>query len=219
MPALADGVHHLAQEVLVGDLVPVIATQRELVLELGDLLRGHLLEISAHRLAGFELRRVNQERIRSVDPCTFGGIREQRQVAGVDGGVAVGIGLFVPGDPVEHHLADGGVLADDDEDRRRTSASSCLATARTTSGSRGRGGGVRPRAPWGAFAGPPATESFRPFFGISSLMWTQRSRKVGRSPSITSSEVGTRGIFTIPDSIASIRLKSETTHGKSVPSW
>ena len=32
------------------------------------------------------------------------------------------------------------------------------------------------------------------------------------------SSTGTRGIFTMPDSIASTRLKSETTHGKSVPS-
>ncbi len=67
--------------------------------------------------------------------------------------------------------------------------------------------------------GPASAESFRPFFGISSRMRTQRSRNVGRSPSITSSEVGTRGIFTIPDSMASIRLKSDTTQGKRVPSW
>ena len=37
-------------------------------------------------------------------------------------------------------------------------------------------------------------------------------------PHHESSETGTRGTFTIPDSIASISEKSEITHGKSVPS-
>ena len=47
---LADGVHHLAQQVLVGELVGVAAGEalRVLGLELGDLARGDLLELVAH---------------------------------------------------------------------------------------------------------------------------------------------------------------------------
>ena len=42
---------------------------------------------------------------------------------------------------------------------------------------------------------------------------------VGRAaPAIESSATGTRGTLTMPDSMASIRPKSDTTHGKSVPS-
>ena len=41
---------------------------------------------------------------------------------------------------------------------------------------------------------------------------------MGWSPCIESSETGTRGTLTMPDSMASISEKSETTQGKSVPS-
>ena len=46
----------------------------------------------------------------------------------------------------------------------------------------------------------------------------QRSRYVGWSPVIALSCTGTRGTLTMPDSMASIREKSETTQGNNVPS-
>ena len=55
------------------------------------------------------------------------------------------------------------------------------------------------------------------FLGILVLMFSQRFRNTGRSSSDALSATGTLGIFSIPDSIASIREKSETVQGNSVP--
>ena len=57
-----------------------------------------------------------------------------------------------------------------------------------------------------------------PRFGILLPMWSHRFRSFGIAVRLTSSETGTRGSFTMPDSMASIREKSVTVHGKRVPS-
>ena len=71
---LADGVHHLAQQVFVGQAFGVAAGEAlpVLGLELLDLTRGDLLEVVAHRLAGFELLAVDQDRVGPVEPAAVG---------------------------------------------------------------------------------------------------------------------------------------------------
>ena len=85
---LADRVHHLAQEVLVGDLLlgPVRLAGEELALELLDLDRRDPLERRVHRLTRLELRGVDEQRVGAVDPAVLearrpGDVAEERQVA------------------------------------------------------------------------------------------------------------------------------------------
>src|SRR6266542_5086033 len=59
--------------------------------------------------------------------------------------------------------------------------------------------------------------SLRPRFGSSGPTFGHKWRYF-TSTDTASSSTGTRGIFTIPDSIASTSPKSLTTHGNRVPS-
>ena len=71
---LANCVHYLAQQVLVGEFVGVSAgvALAVLGLELGDLKTGRLLEVIPERLAGFELSRVDQDAERPGDNGSAG---------------------------------------------------------------------------------------------------------------------------------------------------
>ena len=71
LAGLADGVHHLAEQVFVGEVLGVAAGEAGAVfgLELLDFAGGDLLEVVAHRLAGFELLAVHQDRVRAVEPA------------------------------------------------------------------------------------------------------------------------------------------------------
>ena len=67
LPLAADGVHDLAQEVLVGELLGGLAVAgalHDLAPELLDLPLRHLSEVVVERLARLELRAVDQERVR-----------------------------------------------------------------------------------------------------------------------------------------------------------
>ncbi len=105
---LADRVHHLAQEVLVGDLVYRAAGEAGPVvgLELVDLGGGDLLERGIHRFARFELRGVDEQRVRTARPEPALDVAEDRQRARDRDGRAVGQGLLPARDPVEDRLAD-----------------------------------------------------------------------------------------------------------------
>ena len=65
LAGLADGVHDLAEQVFLGELVGVAAREAVAVLglEFLDLAGGDLLELVAHPLAGFELLAVDQDRV------------------------------------------------------------------------------------------------------------------------------------------------------------
>ena len=68
---LADGVHHLAQQVLVGNSVPrprVAGAFDDFPSEALDLVRGHVAELLIERLAGFQLFGVDQQRARPGQP-------------------------------------------------------------------------------------------------------------------------------------------------------
>ena len=68
LAGLADGVHHLAEEVFVGESSASRPGKRcaVFVLELLDLAGGDLLEFGAHGLAGLELLAVDQDRVRAA---------------------------------------------------------------------------------------------------------------------------------------------------------
>ena len=121
LAGLADRVHDLAQQVLVGQVLGRAAGEALAVLglELLDLGGGDLLELGTHRLARLELLGVDQDGVGALGPPAVLDVAEERQVAGGDRRHAVGQGDLPPGDPVVDQLADVGVVADDDEDRRR----------------------------------------------------------------------------------------------------
>ena len=81
---LADGVHHFAEQVFVGEVLGVAAGEAGAVfgLELVDLAGGDLLEVGAHRLAGFELLAVDQDRVRAGEASRRGRRRCGRWAAG-----------------------------------------------------------------------------------------------------------------------------------------
>ena len=63
---LADRVHDLAQQVLVGDVLAgaaVAGALDDLAPEALDLVGGHVAEVVVERIAGFELLAVDQQRV------------------------------------------------------------------------------------------------------------------------------------------------------------
>ena len=71
LAGLADGVHHLAEQVFVGEVFGVAAGEADAVLglELLDFAGGDLLEVVAHRLARFKLLAVHQDRVGAMEPA------------------------------------------------------------------------------------------------------------------------------------------------------
>ncbi len=72
---LADGVHHFAQQILVGDvfgLAAVAGALDDLPPEALDLVGRHVAEVVVQRFAGFELLAVDQQRARARSglPCS-----------------------------------------------------------------------------------------------------------------------------------------------------
>ena len=100
LAGLADGVHHLAEQVFVGEVLGVAAGEAGAVLglELVDLAGGDLLEVVAHRLAGFELLAVHQDRVGAVQPAAVAVVvAEDGQLPGLDDGLVADL-LFPAGD-------------------------------------------------------------------------------------------------------------------------
>ena len=124
LAGLADGVHHLAQQVLVGQILRRRGR--------GSAPRYSALNSSISAAAIF----LNSWLIASPDSsCSvstrivFGRgasavlvVAEQRQRAGHEDRRAVRERLLPAGDVVEHELRHIGVVADDDEHRRRQAA-------------------------------------------------------------------------------------------------
>src|ERR1700719_599515 len=87
LAGLADGVHHLAEQVFVGEVVGITAGEASAVfgLEFLDFTGGDLLEVVAHRLAGFELPAVHQDGVRAVQPAAIAiVVAEDGQLPGLD---------------------------------------------------------------------------------------------------------------------------------------
>ena len=92
LAGLADGVHDLAEQVFLGQLIGVAARETGAVFgfELLDLAGGDLLEFGAHPFARFELFAVDQDRVRARAPCAALLVVEERQPARHDDRFAVG---------------------------------------------------------------------------------------------------------------------------------
>jgi hypothetical protein len=118
---LADRVHRLAQEVAVGEFVGIgTGVAREVrPLEGGDLERGVLLELAGERVAGLDLRGVDEQRPLAGGPRPTDDVAEERQVARHELPRPVGLLELTARDPVEHELGDRGVRAHDDQHGRR----------------------------------------------------------------------------------------------------
>jgi len=72
-PLLADGDHHLPQQVHVGNvfsLAAVAGAFDDLPAEALDLVYGHAAEVIVQRLSGFELRTIDQQRARAGNRIT-----------------------------------------------------------------------------------------------------------------------------------------------------
>ncbi len=82
---LADGVHHLAQQVLVRDVVggaDVTRALYDLPAEAVDFICRHLAKVLVQRFAGLKLFRVDQERWRARAPvAVFVKVSEEREAA------------------------------------------------------------------------------------------------------------------------------------------
>ncbi len=119
-----DRVHHLAQNVGIGQLVDVarVVALPQLLLEGVDLRCGELAEILRERLAGVELFAVDQQRPPTPEPfAAIVDIGEERQLAGHQPGLcllAFSLRDLIAGNPVGDQLRRRGVVAHDDEDRR-----------------------------------------------------------------------------------------------------
>ena len=124
---LADRVHDLAQDGLVGEGVggtQIAGAFDDLAAEAFDLRGRHLAEIVIQGIAGFELFAVDEQGARpGLRVAVVVEVAEQRQATGDKGaGAIVVAGLVEAGDVVEHQLGGGGVVANDDETGRDAEA-------------------------------------------------------------------------------------------------
>ena len=127
LAGLADGVHDLAQQFLVGDVVAgagVAGALDDLAAEAFDLVGGHAAEVVVERVAGFELLAVDEQRVGARERVAGGlvEVAEQGEAAVLQRGRAVFVLPVEAGDEVVDQLRDGGVLADDDEAGRHLDA-------------------------------------------------------------------------------------------------
>src|SRR3990172_12254551 len=115
-----DSVHDLPEIILIGQGVGVPAGEPLSVFgfELLDLPTGDLLELLAHRFAGFELLAVHQDRVRSVAPASALFVAEEIHLPGDDEWLPVGKFLLPSRHVIEYEFRDVCVVADDYEDRR-----------------------------------------------------------------------------------------------------
>ena len=75
LAGLANGVHDLAEQFLVGDVVAgtgITAALHDLAAKAFDLVGGHAAEVVVQRVAGFELLAVDEERVRARERVAGG---------------------------------------------------------------------------------------------------------------------------------------------------
>ena len=120
---LADGVHHFAQQVLVGEgfgLAAIAGAFHDLAAEAFDFVGGHGAEVVVQRFAGFQAFAVDQQRVRAGEGLALlVEVAEQGEVAVAHGGFAGFVFDLGAGDVVVEQLRGGLVVAHDDEAGRR----------------------------------------------------------------------------------------------------
>ena len=127
LAGLADRVHDLAEQFLVGDVLAgagIAGALDDLAAEALDLVGGHAAEVVVERIARFELLAVDQQRVRArqADCRVSSKLRNsaRRPFSSVVGAVLVL--AMKAGDEVVDELRGRGVLADDDEAGRHLDA-------------------------------------------------------------------------------------------------
>ena len=127
LAGLADGVHDLAEQFLVGDVFAgtgIAGALDDLAAEALDLVGGHAAEVVVERIAGFELLAVDQQRVRARERIAVVSSKLRNSARRPFSSVvdAVLVLAMEAGDEVVDELRDGGVLADDDEAGRHLDA-------------------------------------------------------------------------------------------------
>ena len=119
---LADRVHDLAQQVLVGEvlgLLPVAGAGDDLAPKALDLVAGGVAEAPVEGFARVELLAVDEQRARAGQRvAVLVEVAEQSQAAVLQGAGAVLVLAMEAGDVVVDQLRGRRVVADDDEARR-----------------------------------------------------------------------------------------------------
>ena len=116
---LANGVHHFAQQVLIVEGLDIDrwVTTPQLDLVLLDLMRGGLLEVILHSVAGLQLSGVDQDRARAGDPRPIIHVRQQLQLTRTRACAAIGLLNITASNPLVHKAGHQRVRAHHDEHR------------------------------------------------------------------------------------------------------
>ena len=125
-PRLADGIHNLAQQLLVADvlsLTTVASALDNLPPKAINLVGSHIAEIPIERVARLQLLAVDQQRARPwVLIALFVKVAKQFQAPVYQRRRAIVVLAMETGDIVVHQLGGRGIIADHDEARRDVNA-------------------------------------------------------------------------------------------------
>ena len=127
LSGLADSVHDLAEQFLVGDVFAgtgITGALNNFTAKALNLIGSHAAEVIVERIARFELLAVDEQRVRARERVAGGfvEIAEQCEASVLQRSGAVLVLAMEAGDEVVNELRDGGVLADDDEAGRHLDA-------------------------------------------------------------------------------------------------
>ncbi len=127
LAGLADGVHDLAEQFLIGDVLAgagIAGALDNFAAKALDFVGSHAAKIVVERIARFELLAVDEQRVRARQRIAGGfvEIAEQGEASILQRRGAVFVLAVEAGDEVVNELRDGGVLADDDETGRHLDA-------------------------------------------------------------------------------------------------
>ena len=127
LSGLADRIHDLAQQFLVGDVVASVGVAGALdnfTTKAVYFVRSHRAEIVVQRVTGFKLLAIDKERVGTWERVagSFIEVSEQSEASVHGRRSPVGVLANKAGDEVVNEFGDRGVLADDDEARRHLNA-------------------------------------------------------------------------------------------------
>ena len=127
LAGLADSVHDLAEQFLVGDVFAgtgVAGALDDFAAKAFNLVGSHATKVVVERIARFELLAIDEQRVRARQRIAGGfvEIAEQCEAPVLQGGGAVFVLAVEAGDEIVNELRDRGVLADDDEAGRHLDA-------------------------------------------------------------------------------------------------
>jgi len=125
LSGLADSIHDLAEQFLVGDVVTgmgITAAFHDLTAKALDLVSSHAAKVVVERIARFELLAVDEQRVRARKWVAGGFVKITKpwKAPVLQSRGAIIVFAMKARDEIVNELRDGGVLADDDEAGRGT---------------------------------------------------------------------------------------------------